>query len=91
MKKVPNLQDLYNLIKEETETKSLSDILELIEDRYDIRFSYADDTILNKTAIVPKTGLPLQQVLLSTFFLGPFILTMYLHSRELCLGHCRIP
>uniref|UniRef100_UPI00263221EA TonB-dependent receptor plug domain-containing protein n=1 Tax=uncultured Dokdonia sp. TaxID=575653 RepID=UPI00263221EA len=59
-----SFSEIRSQTKEETETKSLSDILELIEDRYDIRFSYADDTILNKTAIVPKTGLPLQQVLL---------------------------
>lgn len=49
--------------KEEAEKQSLSYILELIESRYDIRFSYADSTILNKTSIVPEDNLTLKEVL----------------------------
>ena len=59
-----SFSEILSQTKEETEKKSLSYVLELIEDRYDIRFSYADDTILNKKTIVPKTDLPLKQVLL---------------------------
>ncbi len=59
-----SFSEIRSQTKEETEKKSLSYILEIIEDRYDIRFSYADDTILNKTSLVPKTNLPLKQVLL---------------------------
>jgi len=49
--------------KEETKKQSLSYILGLIESRYDIRFSYADDTILNKTCIIPEDNLTLKEVL----------------------------
>ncbi|WP_299683156.1 TonB-dependent receptor plug domain-containing protein [uncultured Dokdonia sp.] len=59
-----SFSEIRSQTKEEAEKKSLSYVLELIEDRYDIRFSYADDTILNKTVSVPKTDLPLKQVLL---------------------------
>lgn len=59
-----SFSEIRSQTEEEAEKKSLSYILELIEDRYDIRFSYADDTILNKTAIIPKNDLPLKQVLL---------------------------
>ncbi|WP_299762364.1 TonB-dependent receptor plug domain-containing protein [uncultured Dokdonia sp.] len=59
-----SFSEILSQTKEEAEKKSLSYILELIEDRYDIRFSYADDTILNKKTIIPKTDLPLKQVLL---------------------------
>ncbi|MFC4633558.1 TonB-dependent receptor plug domain-containing protein [Dokdonia ponticola] len=59
-----SFSEIRSQTKEEAEIKPLSYILELIEDQYDIRFSYADDTILNKTATIPKTDLPLKQVLL---------------------------
>jgi len=59
-----SFSEIQSQTKEEAEIKPLSYILELIEDQYDIRFSYADDTILNKTATIPKTDLPLEQVLL---------------------------
>lgn len=54
---------IHSQTKEEAKKQSLSYILELIETRYEIRFSYVDETILEKTSTIPKNDLTLKEVL----------------------------
>tara|TARA_R110000868_G_scaffold88088_5_gene245792 strand:+ start:5002 stop:7320 length:2319 start_codon:yes stop_codon:yes gene_type:complete len=58
----------FSLLKAQSiqkEQQPLISVLKILETRYDIRFSYADQSIMDKKAVVPNKDLPLEDALTS--------------------------